>query len=106
MTVIPERWETKEIVTELRFGCSLLKNPIRRDKCWVKGKIALLRKPAILGRKWTHVPKNQLPIADQGARAFKGEFQGCTCRGRREGAMCRNSTVSSDSRFEIGRVVV
>ena len=37
------------------------KNPILRHKCWVKGKIALLRKLAILGRKWTHVLKNQLP---------------------------------------------
>lgn len=31
-------------VTELWFCCSSLKNPILRDKYWVKGKIALLRK--------------------------------------------------------------
>ena len=48
-----------------------------RDRCWRKGKIALLRKPAILGRRWTHVPKNQLPIANQWARAPRGQFQGC-----------------------------
>ena len=39
-----------------------------------------LRKLAILGRRWTHVPKNQLPPVDQGARHFKGEFQECTGR--------------------------
>jgi len=59
-------------VTKLRFGCLSLKNPLR-DKCWVKGKIALLRKLAILRRKWTHILKNQLFLADQD----KGEFQGC-----------------------------
>ena len=63
-------------VTKLRFGCSSLKNPLR-DKCWVKGKIALLRKLAILRRKWTHVLKNQLFLADQEAGDFKGELQGC-----------------------------
>lgn len=36
-------------VTELGFGCSLLKNPTLRDKCWVKGKTALWRKLAIWG---------------------------------------------------------
>ena len=42
-----------------------------RDTCWVKAKIALLGKLTILGRSWTHVPKNQIPIADQRARDFK-----------------------------------
>ena len=46
------------IVTELRFTCSSLKNLIPRDKCQVKGKTALLRRMAILGRRWTHEPKN------------------------------------------------
>ena len=45
-------------VTELRFTCSLLKNPIPRDKCQVKGKTALSRRMAILGRRQTHEPKN------------------------------------------------
>ena len=36
-------------VTELRFRGSLLKSLIIRDKCWVKRKIALLRKLAVLG---------------------------------------------------------
>ena len=63
-------------VTKLRFGCSSLKNPLR-DNCWVKGKIALMRKLAILGRKWIHVLKNQLFLADQDTGALKGEFQGC-----------------------------
>ena len=49
----------------------LLKDPILRDMCWVKAKIALLGKLTILGRSWTHVPKNQIPIADQRARDFK-----------------------------------
>ena len=42
-----------------------------RDTCWVKAKIALLGKLTILGRSWTHVPKNQIPIVDQRARDFK-----------------------------------
>ena len=45
-------------VTELRFTCSSLKNPIPRDKCQVKGKTALSRRMAILGRRQTHEPKN------------------------------------------------
>lgn len=49
---------------------SVCKNPILRDKCWVKGKIASLRKPAILGGRWTHVPKNQLPTLQVLLRNF------------------------------------
>ena len=36
-------------VTEFRFRGSLLKSLMIRDKCWVKRKIALLRKLAVLG---------------------------------------------------------
>ena len=43
-----------------------------------------------LGEKGTHVPKNQLPIDDQGTSVFKGEFQGCTGRGG-VGATCRTT---------------
>ena len=57
-------------VTQLSFSCSWLRNPILRQKCWVKGKIALLRKPAILGRRWTQVPKNHLPTINQWAKGF------------------------------------
>ena len=53
----------------------ILNNPILRDKCLIE-KIALLRKPVILGRRWIHVPKNQFISAHQGARLFKGEFRG------------------------------
>ena len=59
-------------VTELTFGYLSLKNPILRDKCSVKGKIALVRKLAILGRRWTHVPKNQFLTANEGARGVRG----------------------------------
>lgn len=31
--------------TELRFSCSSFKNSILRYRCWIKGQIALLRKP-------------------------------------------------------------
>ena len=50
-------------VTYIRFSCLLPKNPLPRDKCWVKEKTALLRKLTILGWRWTHVPKSnfQLP---------------------------------------------
>ena len=63
-----------------------------------KAKIALLAKLTILGRSWTHVPKNQIPIADQRARDFKEEFQEYTV-GVRGG--CMQSTVISDSQLEI-----
>ena len=56
----------------------------------VEGKIALLKKLPILRRRWTHVPKNQLPIDDQGTSVFKGEFQGCAGRGG-VGATCRTT---------------
>ena len=59
-------------VTELTFGYLSLKNPILRDKCSVKGKITLVRKLAILGRRWTHVPKNQFLTANEGARGVWG----------------------------------
>ena len=76
-------------------------NPLR-DKCWVKGKIALLRKPVMLGRRWTHIPKNKLPAADLGARVFRGEFQGVIGRGKELYA----EQHGPDSHLEIGHVVV
>ena len=36
-------------VIYIRFSCLLPENPILRDKCWVKGKAALLRKLTVLG---------------------------------------------------------
>ena len=57
------------------FNCSLLKNPILRDKRGVKLKIALLSKPAGLGRQMTNVPKNQLSLADQGQEFLNGNFR-------------------------------
>ena len=38
-----------------------LKDPMPRDRCWVNGKVALLRKRAALEKRGAHVPKNQLP---------------------------------------------
>ena len=69
------------IVTKLSFGCSSLKNLIMKDKCRVKGKIALLKKPAILGRRWTHAPPpKQLPTSWVLLR---------DCTGKEERAMCQ-----------------
>ena len=45
------KFKKTKIVTQLRFSCSLLKNSILRDKCWVKEKIVLLRKLAIFRRR-------------------------------------------------------
>ena len=69
------------LLLNLTFGCPSLKNPILGDKCSAKGKTALVRKPAILGRRWTHNPKNRFLTANEGARAFNGEFQGSMGRG-------------------------
>ena len=82
------------------FSCSLLKNPTLRDKCSVKLKTALLRKPAILGRQRTNVPKNQLPLADQGQEFLNGNFRSAQVEvGER---LLQNSTASPDSHLEIG----
>lgn len=55
-------------VTELRFSCSSLKHPKLRDKCWVKGKVTLLRKLA-MGRSWTHVQR-PIPCCQSGRKNF------------------------------------
>jgi len=36
----------------------------------------------MVGRRWTHIPKNKLSAADLGARVFRGEFQGVIGRGK------------------------
>lgn len=74
-----------QTVTKLRFGCLSLRNPTQRDKWWVKGKIALLRKPEILQRKDLCPQKNKLPIADKRPEFSKEGFRdaqasGTTCR--------------------------
>ena len=71
-----------DLVTKLKFSSSLLKNPMLRDKCWVKGKLPLLRKLAILGRMWNHVPKNQLPLAKSCSEIILGKEEGITCWGQ------------------------
>ena len=57
------------------FLSLLLKNPTLRDKRGVNLKIALLRKPAVLRRQRTNVPKNQLPLADQGQEFLNRIFR-------------------------------
>ena len=57
------------------FLSLLLKNPTLRDKRGVNLKIALLRKPAVLRRQRSNVPKNQLPLADQGQEFLNGNFR-------------------------------
>ena len=86
------------------FNCSLLKNPILRDKRGVKLKIALLSKPAGLGRQMTNVPKNQLSLADQGQEFLNGNFRSAQVEvGER---LLQNSTASPDSHLEIGLISV
>ena len=57
----------------------MFKNLILRDKTWAKGKAALLRKLAVLGRRWTQVPKNEISTL-HACSDFIGK--GATCRGR------------------------
>ena len=64
----------------------------------MKGKIALLRKPAILRRRWTHVPKNQLLTGNQGQEVLKGSFKDIQAK---RGGYVQNSTASSKSNLEI-----
>lgn len=50
-----------------------------------------------------HVQK-QLPVADQGARAFQRRIFRVVCVGR--GGYMQSSTVSSENHFEIDHVIV
>lgn len=89
-------------VTEVRFDCSSFKNPILRDKCWAKGKTSLLRRPAVLGRRWTPVPKQTSPC-QSGSKRFQRGVSGVH---RLRSGYKQNSTVSSNSHLETGHVVV
>lgn len=79
-------------VTKLRFGCLSLRNPTQRDKWWVKGKTALLRKPEILGRKDSCPQKTNSSLLIRGP-----ELQGCTD----EWNYMQTSTVALNSHLEI-----
>ena len=63
-------------VTEPKRGCLLLNNPTLRHEHWIKEKRALLRKLAVPGRRWTHVPKNQLPTAQVLLKDNQGKEEG------------------------------
>ena len=66
--------------------------------------MAFLRKPAVLGRQRTNVPKNQLPLADQGQEFLNGNFRSAQVEvGER---LLQNSTASSDNHLEIGLISV
>lgn len=62
-------------VTQLRLGCSPLKSQYSRDKCWQERKGCFIQETGNLG-EGRLMSKNQLPTADQEARALKGDFQG------------------------------
>ena len=74
----------------------------------VKGKIALLRKPAILGRRWTHVPKNQLPTPQVVLRDGKGKRGRGYVLGRGQSSVFRDDPLhlkvpsSRQVSFEVG----
>ena len=69
-------------VAELGFSCSWLKNPTLKDKCWVKGRIALLGKIVILGEKLDAHPQEPTSHYGSGGKGFlKPKFQGCGGRG-------------------------
>ena len=84
------------------FSCSLLKNPTVRDKCGAKLKTALLRKPAVLGRQRTNVPKNQLLLDDQGQEFLNENFR--IAQVEVGDSYLQNSTASSNSHLEIGLI--
>ena len=57
-----------------------------------------MRKPAILGRRWTPVPKNQLPLADWGHELLQGRVR----VHRRGGGICVEEQSALDCHLEIG----
>ena len=67
--------------TELRFSCSSFKNLIPKYRCWIKGQIALLRKPETLGRRWSHVPKGQLITPHVCLEIIQGKAERAACWG-------------------------
>lgn len=69
----PGHWN-RDFIKLLLNSAQLLISQISGDECWVKVKIALLRKLARLGRRWTHVAKNQLPHWQ--SEFLKGSFIG------------------------------
>ena len=69
---------------------------------WGKIKTALLRKPAVLGRQSTNVPKNQLLLADQGQEFLNGNFLSAQV----EVFCAQNSTARFDNHLEVGLISV
>jgi len=63
------------LLLNLGFSCSLLKNPILREKCGVKLKTALLRKSAVLGRQRINVPRTSSFLMIRG-KSFLIEISG------------------------------
>lgn len=65
-------------IMDLKLESSLLR---ALDQCrnggWVKGKVALLRKSAILGEGELIFLKTNCPLPFRVARTFEGEFQRC-----------------------------
>ena len=93
-------------VTQLRFGCSPLKNPKLIDKyykCWVTEKVALLRKPQSWGEDGltSHRTNARQPI--RGQELLKSSFSSIYMR---EGNYVQSITVSSDNHLEIGHVLI
>ena len=48
-----------------------LKDPMPRDRCWVNGKVALLRKPQSWGEDGLTSHRTNAQAANQGPRAIK-----------------------------------
>lgn len=62
------------IVSKLRFHCSSFKNPILRDKCWIKGKIALLKSQQSLGEDGLTSQRTTFPLSIRRQEFLKGSF--------------------------------
>ena len=60
-----------------------------------KRKDSFIEEPAMLGRRQSHVPKNQLPLVGQGQELLKGSFKGMW-----GGGSVQNSTGSPDHRLD------
>ena len=86
------QWDSDR-VTESGFRLLTAQTPINRPS-WGEGKFALFQMPATRGIGQTSVQRlTPQPLNSQGGKSFYRH---------REGATCRNSTASPDSRLEIG----
>ena len=85
----------------------MFKKPILRDKNWIKGKITLLRKLAILRRRGLMSQRTNFSLLIMGKELLKRSFRDAQVwEDVVEGSYMKNSTTNSNNYLEIGPVLI